>query len=126
MTFSLSNLIELVIALGLLNVWLFRSTLSTPFRGGAAKNLREEFRVYGLGDLGFRVIGTLKVGCAISLLAGFFFPVLTVPAASIISVLMLGALAMHLKVKDPVVKSLPALTMLVLSLTVLFLNSSGF
>jgi hypothetical protein len=33
---------------------------------------------------------------------------------------MLGAVAMHIKVKDPAMKSLPALTMLVMSLVVGF------
>lgn len=125
MTFSLSNLIELVIALGLLNVWLFRSGLSTPFRGGAAKNLREEFKVYGLGDLGFRVIGALKISCALLLLAGLWVPALTLPAAGIITALMVGALVMHIKVKDPIVKSVPALTMLGLALSVVLLQSGG-
>ena len=118
MSFSFSNLLEVVIALGLLNVWLSRSQLSTPFRGGSATTLREEFRVYGLGDVAFRVIGTLKVSCALLLIAGLWFPGLTLPAALVISALMVGALAMHVKVKDPAVKSLPALTMLGLSLFV--------
>ena len=37
------------------------------------------------------------------------------PAAALVAVLMVGALLIHLKVKDPAVKSLPAFLMLMMS-----------
>jgi hypothetical protein len=37
--------------------------------------------------------------------------------------LMVGAIVMHIKVSDPIKRSLPALTMLVLSLVVAFYGS---
>jgi hypothetical protein len=43
---------------------------------------------------------------------------LVVPAAAVLAVAMLIALLMHLKVKDPIMKSLPAAAMLVMSLLV--------
>jgi hypothetical protein len=118
--FTPSYLIEVVVALGLINVWLLRSTLSTPFRGGAAKNLKEEFRVYGLGDSVFWVVGALKLSCAGLFLASPWFPEGTIPAASVLAVLMVGAISMHLKAKDPAAKSLPAAVMLALSLWIAF------
>ena len=45
-------------------------------------------------------------------------PVYTKPAAIGMAILMIGAIAMHIKVKDPLMKSLPAFTMLVLSVIV--------
>lgn len=42
------TIIQLVIALGILNVWLLRFGKTTAWRGGAAKNMKEEFAVYGL------------------------------------------------------------------------------
>ena len=42
----------------------------------------------------------------------------TRPAAMGMAVLMLGAMSMHLKVRDPLKKSLPAFTLLVLSVIV--------
>lgn len=119
MTFTLSNLAELVVALGLLNVWLLRSKLSTPFRGGSSQNLRDEFHAYGLSDSVFRLVGTLKISCALALIAGLWLPLLTLPAAMIIVILMLGALSMHIKVKDPARRSIPAFFMLLLSLAIL-------
>jgi hypothetical protein len=120
MTFTLSYLIKVVAALGLINVWFLRSSLSTPFRGGAAKNLKEEFRVYGLGDSVFWFVGALKLSCAGLFLASPWFPAGAIPAAVVLFVLMLGAIFMHIKAKDALVKSFPALVMLSLSLWIIF------
>lgn len=109
---------QLVIALGLLNVWLLRTGKSTAWRGGDASNMREEFAAYGLPLWFMWVIGALKVTLAILLLVGLWVTPLTRPAAMGVVVLMLGAVAMHFKVGDPLRKSLPAISMLVLSLIV--------
>ena len=45
-------------------------------------------------------------------------PEITEPAAAGMAVLMVGAVAMHLKVHDPLIRALPASTMLALSLFV--------
>ena len=66
-----------------------------------------------------QVVGFLKLMFAAALIAGIWFPALTRPGAAVgIAFLMFGAVAMHVKVKDPLKKSLPALTMFVLSLIV--------
>lgn len=52
---------QLVIALGLLNVWLLRTGKPTSWRGGDAKNMREEFAAYGLPPWFMWVIGSLKI-----------------------------------------------------------------
>ena len=115
-----ANLIQIVIALGIANVWLLRSGKSTGWRGGAATNMKEELEVYGLPSWFMGLIGTLKLLLAAALIAGIWFPVVTQPAAAGLAALMLGAVAMHVKVKDPPKKSLPAFTMLLLSLFVAF------
>ncbi len=109
---------QLAIALGLLNVWLLRTGKPTPWRGGDAKNMREEFAVYGLSPGFMQVIGFLKITLAFSLILGLWVHVVTRPAAIGVAVLMMGAVAMHIKVKDPVSRSLPAFTLLVLSILV--------
>ncbi len=109
---------QVIIALGIFNVWLLRSGKSTSWRGGEAKNMKEEFDVYGLPAWLMTVIGGLKLLLAVLLIAGIWFPFLTRPAALGVAILMLGAVAMHVKVKDPLKKSLPAFTLLVLSLAV--------
>ena len=111
---------QIVAALGLLNVWLLRSSQATPYRGGEARSMREEFQAYGLPAWFTYVIGALKIGVAVCLLVGIWVPALVLPAALLLCVLMLGALAMHVKVHDPLKKSLPALGMLALALIIVW------
>jgi DoxX-like family len=106
--------LQLVVAFGILNVWLVRSGKATPFRGGEAKNLREEFAAYGLPYWFMRVVGVLKVGLALSLLVAIWIHSLAQPAAIGLGALMVGAFVMHLKVKDPIQKALPSLAVLVM------------
>lgn len=114
----LTLIVQLIIALGIMNVWFFRFRKATEWRGGNAKNMQEEFSNYGLPKWFMLLIGFLKVTFAVLLLIGIWIPVLTQPAALGIAVLMVGAIVMHLKIKDPLKKSLPAFIMLVLSLFV--------
>ena len=103
---------QVVVALGLLNVWLVRANSKTSYRGGDAKTLREEFSVYGLPGWFCSLIGGLKISCALLLLLGLWFPKLVFPTALLVALLMLGAVAMHAKVKDPIKKTFPAAVML--------------
>lgn len=116
-------LLQTIVALGLLNVWLLRFNDSTPYRGAGAKNLREEFKVYGLATWVLYLIGVLKVGSALALIMGIWIPSLVAPATAIISFLMMGAVFMHIRVRDPLVKSLPATFMLVLGITISLLSA---
>ncbi|PHX97396.1 MAG: hypothetical protein CK531_03775 [Gemmatimonadetes bacterium] len=113
-------ILQVAAALGLLNVWLLRFNRPTAYRGGDAASMPEEFAVYGLPGWFAYAIGTLKVGSALALIAGIWFPAVVFSAAALICVLMLGALAMHVRVRDPLRKSLPALGMLVLCIGVCF------
>ena len=117
-------LLQTVVGLGLLNVWLLRARSATPYRGKDAGNLREEFAAYGLPVAAFWIVGGLKVAAGVILLAGIFVPLpgLVSVAAGTVVVLMVGALAMHLKVGDPMIRSVPALIMLVLSGSIVLLG----
>ena len=112
------SILQIAAALGLLNVWLLRFQRSTAYRGGNAHSMREEFAIYGFPEWCVYVIGTLKVGSALCLIAGLWLPFLVFPSALLIAFLMLGALAMHLKIRDPLKKSVPALVMLALSVSI--------
>jgi hypothetical protein len=109
---------QLIIALGILNVWLLRFNKATSYRAGTAKNMREEFASYGLPLWFMWVVGGLKILFALSLLVGFWLPELIRPAAIGMAILMLGAIGMHIKVGDALKKAAPASTVLVLSLVV--------
>ncbi|MBN2242647.1 MAG: DoxX family protein [Acidobacteria bacterium] len=113
--------LQIVIALGIINVWILRPGKSTCWRGGEAKSMREEFAVYGLPAWFMYLIGFLKCLLAVLLILGIWIPVLTMPAAAAMALLMLGAVSMHVRVKDPLKKALPSFTMMVLSLAVAIL-----
>lgn len=112
---TLAIIFQVALALGIINVWILRFGKSTSWRGGTARNMKEEFAVYGLPSWFVPVIGGLKLLSAVLLIAGIWFPALTLPAAATLAVLMIGAIAMHVKVSDPLIRSLPAFTMLVLA-----------
>ncbi len=113
--------LKLIVALGILNVWLLRSGKATAFRGNDARTLREEFAVYGLPFPVFCLIGILKVTFALALLASIWIPGVAQPAAIGMGTLMLGAFVMHLKVKDPLSKALPSLAVLAMCIAIALL-----
>ena len=112
---TIATVLQLVVGLGLLNVWIVRSRSATAYRGGDATSLREEFAVYGLPAFAFPVVGVLKVGSALVLIAGVWLDLPVQVAAAVVAALMVGAIAMHVKVGDPVTKALPATAMLAMS-----------
>lgn len=99
------GVVQMLIALGILNVWLVRATKDTSWRGGAARTLAQEFEVYGLPAWFMRLVGALKVTTALLLILGLWIPAVTRPAAMALAVMMLGAVVMHFRVNDPLKKS---------------------
>lgn len=118
---TLRTILQVIVGLGILNVWLIRANLSTAYRGGDARNLKEEFSTYGLPGWFFYLVGALKITCALCLLSGIWFHSLVIPGAVGLAVLMAGAFSMHLKVKDPFRKAWPSLVMLALSVAIALL-----
>jgi hypothetical protein len=110
---------QIIIALGIFNVWFLRSSKATPYRGKDTTSLQAEFAAYGLPEWMFYVVGVLKLSAAIALLLGILIPSLVIPGASVMAVLMLGAVVMHVKVKDPINKLLPASIVLLMSIFLL-------
>ena len=122
------SVLQILIALGLINVWLLRSGHASKYRGAGAKNMKEEFSAYGLPVWFMYVIGFLKIVIALIMILGLFIPWIMYPyglqALIVLIILMLGAISMHIKVKDPLVKALPAVSMLAMSLLIMYLVNS--
>ncbi len=118
----LASILQVIVGLGLLNVWLLRAKSATDYRGGSAESLKAEFATYGLPEWMFYLVGGLKILSGIALIVGVWYPALVAPAAVVVTVLMVGALAMHAKVKDPPKKSLPAFLVLVMAVSILFMR----
>lgn len=112
--------LQLIVAISILNVWLVQNKKPTQWRGGDAKTLVEEFQVYGLPVWMCYVIGALKVLLAIGLILAIWYPGLRQPSALGLAALLLGSIAMHLKIKDPLKKSFPAFLFLCMCLYIAF------
>ncbi len=119
---SVPAVLQILVGLTLLNVWLLRAGRSTPYRGGGATSLKEEFAAYGLPDSARLVVGGLKVIAGVVLLAGLWWPLPVRAAAAVVAALMCGAIAMHVKIKDAPMKSLPAAVLLVMSMGIVALR----
>jgi uncharacterized membrane protein YphA (DoxX/SURF4 family) len=122
MQHTIGLILQAIVGLGLLNVWLLRRQSATAYRGGEAKNLKDEFATYGLPAPMFYIVGGLKIICGVLLLVGLAYQPVVLPAAAVVAVLMMGAVAMHLKVRDPVSKYVPAALMLAMSVAICVLS----
>ena len=120
MTSLIQTAAQLIVGLGILNVWLIRSQKATSYRGGSATSLKAEFATYGLPTAVFYLIGALKITAALALLIGIALPQFIAPAATVMAILMAGAISMHLKVHDTAQKSIPAAIVLMLCLLIRF------
>jgi uncharacterized membrane protein YkgB len=116
------SILQIILALGLVNVWLVRFRKPTKYRGSGATNMKEEFCAYGLPVWFMYMIGTAKMVIAILLIIGLWVPAVVVPAAAVLAVLMIGAVSMHVKVRDAFVRTVPALAMLAMAVGVVLIK----
>ena len=121
---TLIMILQLIIAIGLINVWLFRFNKATKYRGANAKNMEEEFAAYGLPIWLMYVVGASKVSIALMLIISFWVEELLVYNLIALALLMIAAVFMHVKVKDPIKKSYPALSILFMIALIMYLTMS--
>jgi DoxX-like family len=98
---------QLAIAFSVLFVWIFR-----------LENIKKEFVEYRLPTTVRNLVGATKISLAALLIAGVWFPGLVFGSAALMAFLMLCAIIAHVVVRHPVIRSVPALTLLVLSVYV--------
>ena len=102
------------------NVWLFRFNKETPFRGGDAKNMIEEFAIYGLDINTMYLVGSLKVIASVGLMIGLLKTKFSVYSSLLMAILMTGAIYFHFKISDPAIKYFPSVLMLICSIFIYF------
>lgn len=115
----ISILAKVIIFISIINVWFFRFNKKTMYRGGDASSMKEEFATYGLSESTMYFIGALKVLSALGLIVSIWAPMLTLPSAGLMAILMVGAILMHVKIKDSLKQSMPAAIFLLLSLFII-------
>ena len=92
---ELVMVLQITIAVVIIAVWIFRPRLETDFRAGNAKNIVEEFAIYGLPKWSVYVIGATKLTLASLLVLGIWYSSLVQFAALGMGVLMAGAVTCH-------------------------------
>ncbi len=121
------SILQVLIAFGLVNVWLVRFEKATKYRGGGAQNMKQEFAAYGLPVWSLYVVGFLKISVALIMLLVLYMPYYIASfgfsALGVLIILMLGAITMHIKIKDSLTKTLPAIGMLAMAILVISLVS---
>lgn len=108
---SLTISLQALVATSIFFVWVVRYG-----------NVLEEFKHYGLPDWLRDLVGILKLTFALMLLIGIERKPLAVAGGLGIALLMVCAFFTHLRVKNPLFKMLPSLTLLVLSIVIALIN----
>ena len=108
---ALTISLQALVAASVFFVWVVRYT-----------NIVQEFKHYGLPDWLRDLVGILKITFSLMLLIGIEHGLFAVAGGIGIALLMGAAFVMHLRVKNPVFKMLPCLTLLVLSVVIAWIN----
>lgn len=101
---NLFSLAQIVLALSVAYVWIFRYD-----------NVIKEFRQFGLNDLTRNLVGATKIALATLLVAGIWYPSLVQISSVLMGLFMISAQYFHFKIKNPFVKHLPSLILLIIS-----------
>ena len=117
-----SIVFKAIIFISIINVWFFRFNKTSPYRGGGAKSMKEEFEVYGFSTALMYLVGALKVVLATLLVISIWYPELSTPAAGGMGIFMLGAIFMHFRANDPSIRSFPALLFFLLSVGIIVID----
>jgi hypothetical protein len=100
---NLSSLAQIVLAFSVAYVWIFRY-----------HNVVKEFMQFGLNDLTRNFVGVTKIALATLLVAGIWYPSLVQTPSVIMGMFMISAQYFHFKIKNPFIKHLPSLILLIL------------
>ena len=94
---------QLLVATSVAYVWVFRYEV-----------IIKEFKQFELSDLTRTSVGASKVALATLLVTSIWYPSLISVPAMLMSLFMLAAQYFHFKIKNPFIKHLPSLILLIL------------
>jgi len=108
---NLLSLAQLVVALSVAYVWIFRYD-----------NVVKEFKQFGLNELTRNIVGASKIALATLLVAGIWYPSLVQISSVLMGLFMIAAQYFHFKIKNPFSKHLPSLILLMLCAIIALLS----
>lgn len=112
---NLINFLQLILALSVAYVWIFRY-----------HNVIIDFKQFGLNDITRNFVGVSKIALATLLIAGIWHPSLVQIPAIIMGLFMIAAQYFHFKIKNPLIKHLPSLILLILSVSIAIGSNQSF
>ncbi len=104
---NLSYIAQLIIAISIVIVWVFRYD-----------NIILEFKQYGLSNFIRVSVGSLKIVLATLLVVGIWYNSLILIPAMMMGFLMLSAQYFHFKVQNPIPKYVPSFLLLLLCILI--------
>jgi len=108
----MENIIELAqstVAISVVYVWVFRF-----------HNVLNEFKQFGFIDLTRNLVGASYISLATLLVVGIWYPSLVLIPSILMGLLMIGAQYFHFTIRNPFIKRLPSLILLILSAFIAF------
>lgn len=105
------NLAQIVVAVSVLFVWTFRF-----------HNVLKEFKQFGLSDLTRNFVGATKIALSTLLVVGIWYSSLVFIPSILMGLLMVSAQYFHFKIKNPFIKHLPSLILLILCVVIAYLS----
>ena len=100
---QLIKLVQIVLPISVAYVWVFRF-----------HNVVKEFKQFGLSDLTRNMVGASKISVATLIFAGIWYSSLVFIPSILMGLFMIAAQFFHFKVKNPFIKHLPSLILLML------------
>ena len=104
---NLLVLLQTILSLSVAYVWIFRY-----------HNVIKEFTQFGLSDLIRNFVGVSKMALATLLIAGIWYASLVQIPSILMGVFMVAAQYFHFKIKNPFIKRLPSLILLILCIII--------
>ena len=109
------SLTQIILGLSVVYVWVFRFD-----------NVVKEFKQFGLNDLTRNFVGAFKIALATLIIAGIWHSSLVQIPSVIMGLFMIAAQYFHFKIKNPFIKHLPSLILLILSAIIAIGSNQSF
>lgn len=100
---NLTTFVLIIVAASVYYVWIFRYF-----------NVIKEFNQFGLSDVTRNFVGASKISLAALFLVGIWYPNFIAIPSIFMGLFMIGAQYFHFKIKNPFIKHLPSLILLIL------------
>ena len=97
------TLAQIIVALSVTYVWIFR-----------IDNIIKEFKQFGLNDLTRSFVGATKIALSTLLIVGVWYSELVLVPSFIMGFIMVAAQYFHFEARNPFIKRLPSLLLLIL------------